>query len=84
VFFACSWNANDAAFASCSLSAFWLAVWMPVEPDLQHLPSLPPSLDCSCSTDCSAEFSFDAFASLSTLFVCSTSPLSPSLWTRIG
>jgi hypothetical protein len=40
-------------------------------------------LDCSCVASWSAEFSFEAVASLSTLFVCETEPSSPGLRTRI-
>ena len=32
--------ASDAARAACAFSAFWSDVWMPVEPDWQHVP--PP------------------------------------------
>jgi hypothetical protein len=40
-------------------------------------------LDCSCEASWSAEFSFEAVASLSTLLVCETEPSSPGLRTRI-
>jgi hypothetical protein len=75
LFFACSCDAREPASAAWALLDPCPAIWMP-RPE-------PDPLDWFCVASCDDEFWFAADASLSTLFVCSTSPSFPGLSTRI-